>query len=183
MLGVVELFGNQGEHRAADHLVGAIAEDALGGAVPASDDAFERLPDDRVARRVHDRCEPGRASVQQGLGLEPRVERDLSLARRVRRVHRGLFGLEGLLLRHRHRLLSLGSGLLGDPAEPGVLLGLRDREPALPVHESAQCGDAERHHDHLNDPGDAGRAGKEVREEEIAGRLRAVATSPGPQPP
>ena len=47
--------------RLADHLLGAVAEDALGALVPARDDAGERLADDGIVGRVDDR---GRVGVR-----------------------------------------------------------------------------------------------------------------------
>jgi len=51
---VVELLRNQDGDRPADDLFGRVAEQALGGAVPADDDAVEGLADDGVVGRVND---------------------------------------------------------------------------------------------------------------------------------
>ena len=58
------VLGNDDGDRLADHLVGGIAEDPLGAAVPGLDDAVEILTDDGVAGRRHDCGEP------QGFTLE-----------------------------------------------------------------------------------------------------------------
>ena len=156
------------KHGAADHLVGGVAEDLLRRAVPAGDDPVQGLADDRVARRVDDRGEAGRAGVQPRLGFDSRVERDLRLLRGLRGLRGELLGLERLLFRDRHGFLRLGGRRFGDAAEAGVVLRLCYRQPALPVHESAQRGDPARDHEHLRHAGNPRRARQEVREQEIA---------------
>jgi hypothetical protein len=46
--------GDQDRDMLSDGFVGRIAEDALGGPVPACDDAAQGLAQDRVVRRLHD---------------------------------------------------------------------------------------------------------------------------------
>src|ERR1700684_1389167 len=51
---VVQLRRNQDSDRLADDLFGGVAEQVFGGAVPADDDAVQRLADDRIAGRFDD---------------------------------------------------------------------------------------------------------------------------------
>jgi hypothetical protein len=56
---VMQLGRNEGVYRFADDLGTLITENATGTAVPAADHAVERLADDSVVGRLHDRREPG----------------------------------------------------------------------------------------------------------------------------
>ena len=55
---VLVVGGDEDGHGLADDLVGRVAEDALGPAVPARDDGVERLGDDGVVGRVDDGRQP-----------------------------------------------------------------------------------------------------------------------------
>jgi hypothetical protein len=67
---VMQLGRNEGVYRFADDLGTVITENATGTAVPAADHAVERLADDSVIGRLHDRSEPGlRISTENTRGL------------------------------------------------------------------------------------------------------------------
>ena len=63
---------------AADRLVGRVAEETLGGGVPALNDAVERLADDRVIRGFDDRREqPGREQLAGLVLFQPPLRGDV----------------------------------------------------------------------------------------------------------
>src|SRR3990170_1958801 len=66
----VELLGDQHEDRLPQHLALAVAEDPLGGGVPARHDAVERLAYDRVAGRGYDGGEAGSGALRLPPGAQ-----------------------------------------------------------------------------------------------------------------
>ena len=71
----VPLQGNDQLDVVADGLRRAVAEHPLGGAVPAGDDAVERLADDRVVGRVDDGGQPRALDVFGRRSDHPKVQR------------------------------------------------------------------------------------------------------------
>lgn len=107
------------EHRrgvATDHLVGPVAIDRLGAAVPGEDRALRVDREDGVGRRFHDRCQARRRSRSLLASRDvphERVERPPA-ERHLRRV---VPGLDHPVTAHRHERISSS---LDDPPSPNL---------------------------------------------------------------